>query len=296
LVQMLNAAANIGITAGPAVSGLLLLFPKQGFVNQLNSAGWITSVMLVIAVTLLMVQLEEPPSTKSSASAQPTPKRRCSCVQLSSWRQPLFWICVISQLAVSLMAAVLEVMLPIVITDTFHYQPFVTSALLAVLTAGLTAVCLLTRYLDGIFTDRCWILTGVVLLVAVTGMAFPLWTEAAGFWGFAVGAIMLGVPPLSLIRGPTRALITKRSPQEEQGALQGIMDGAWSLAQFVGPLLAGRVSEASDGDRHAFWALLASAAAVQVLVIMFGFPWMGEKGQNSAQRASAKASDGNQEV
>eukprot|EP00435_Cladocopium_sp_Y103_P068356 s148_g31.t1 len=143
----------------------------------------------------------------------------------------------------ALLLAILEVVPPIVLTTQYGMPPSATAVLFGIVSAVVLAVFAVTAAIGSRISRRGLMCVGVASIFAGGLWAEFGWTTGAKLWEFIGPFCILATAPAPLIRTPARAVYTSHLPISIQGVMQGISESAFSLANFLGPILGSYVAE-----------------------------------------------------
>jgi len=237
---MFGAVFGIGIVLGPVLGGSLI---RYGFAAPFAAAALIDAI--TIALTLRLLPNVRPASKAASFREAARVVARDPGVRSLVVRHLLFIF------AVTYFFTVFSLFLK----RELDIGPAVSSGLLAGagLIGGISLLALVGP-LARRFGEWAVAEGGFVLLVlAYTALAFvhQLWAFGAALGVWAIGAASIE-PTLT-------ALLSKRAPANERGAIMGFNDAANNLALIVAPVLGGA---AIDANPHLVGIVPACVAAL----------------------------------
>lgn len=265
----LNTVRSLGILIGPFSSTILFLLPEQGFFNQLNSSGWVICIVNLVGIILCRrfvdhVALPE----ENKLSDIENEKNNHSSVSI--WKTPAIWICLSFQVITALLLAILEVLPPLVLDKEFQIQPWGTSVVFGGASFIVLGLFTGTAFFGHHWSRRSIISVGVGATTAGGIWAFTSWLDGLSFIEFVLPwLILIAVPPV-LIRTPARVLYTSHVPQRMQGWMQGISEGLFSFANFLGPILGSHLVGKDGLSGIRYWMLVM--VLLEFCLVAFGFP------------------------
>jgi len=242
---LFGAVFGLGIVLGPVVGGSLIRF---GFAIPFACAATIQAVTIVLTLRFL-------PATTPVAGAKASLRAAAALVVRSSAVRSLVVRHLLFIFAVTYFFTVFSLFLK----RQLGVGPEVSSWLLAGAGAvgGITLVVVVGP-LAKRFGDAAIAQAGLALLVvAYTALAYAheLWIFGAALGVWAIGAASVE-PTLT-------AMLSKRAPPEERGAIMGFNDAASNLALIVAPVLGG---EAIDLSPQLVGVIPAAAAFLALAI------------------------------
>lgn len=262
----LNTLRSLGTTIGPFSSTILAVLPQEGLFNELNSAGWAIAIVNLFGLLLVWRFLDDiPPVPKVTTNDIEQNKAKDTAV----WTNPVLWICLLFQVVTALLLAILEVIPPIVLTTQFGMPPSATSVLFGIVSLVILAVFAVTAAIGSRISRRSLMCLGVGSIFAGGLWAEFGWTTGAKLWEFIVLWVILATAHAPLIRTPARAVYTSHLPISIQGVMQGISESAFSLANFLGPILGSYVAEEGGLPGLRFLMLLLVSVECSLLIVGF---------------------------
>jgi hypothetical protein len=237
---------NVGMTAGPALSAVALLFVSPGLVLVVNAATFAVSALLISNVTL----------GRSGDAGDAAPTAAWGGMRTVSRLPGVFVLIAVSSGTV-LAGAMMNVAEPILSVGPLHGGDSGYGLLVSLYGIGMVAgtivnsrasssvACLRVRWLVGLG------LTGAMLLAS--GMAPALLLAAATFMLTGTGNAM--------VTGPEMRLLQELTPERMMGRVFGLHDAVQNTAFVLAFGLSGALL-ATAGSRGVFVA----AGALMVLV------------------------------
>ena len=261
----LNTMRSLGTFIGPFSSTILCVLPKEGLVNELNSAGWAIALVNLIGFVLCLRYLDDLPVPKVTSNEVEQTKAQDS----SLWTAPVVWICLLFQVITALLLAILEVVPPIVLTTQYRLPPTATSLLFGVVSLMVLGLFACTGAVGSRVSRRSLMCVGIAAIAIGGAWAEYSWTAGGSFLDFVLPWTVLAVAPAPLIRTPARALYTSHLPRSVQGMMQGISEAAFSLANFLGPIGGSHV--AAQGGLRGLRLLMILLVFLETTLMMVGF-------------------------
>ncbi|MDB5029124.1 MAG: major facilitator superfamily 1 [Candidatus Eremiobacteraeota bacterium] len=242
---LFGAVFGLGIVLGPVVGGLLI---RYGFWAPFAAAALIEAITIALTLRFL-------PETSPHGGAKANLRRATRVVMTD----PRVRSVVVRHLLFIFSVTYFFTVFSLFLKRQLDVGPEVSSGLLAGAGAvggiALIAVVdpLAKRYGDVVVSQ-----IGLALLVvAYTALAYvhALWVFGAALALWAIGAASVE-PTLT-------ALLSKRAPPDERGAIMGFNDAANNVALIVAPVLGG---EAVDLDPHLVGIIPAIAAFLALAI------------------------------
>jgi MFS family permease len=242
---LFGAVFGLGIVLGPVLGGSLI---RYGFAIPFACAALIQTVTIALTLRFL-------PETTPVGGAKASLREAAAVVV----RAPAVRSLVVRHLLFIFAVTYFFTVFSLFLKRQLGVGPEVSSWLLAGAGAvgGITLIVVVGP-LAKRFGDAAVAQAGFALLVvAYTALAYAnaLWVFAAALAIWAVGAASVE-PTLT-------AMLSKRAPPEERGAIMGFNDAASNLALIIAPVLGG---EAIDLSPHLVGVIPAAAAFLALAI------------------------------
>jgi DHA1 family tetracycline resistance protein-like MFS transporter len=242
---LFGAVFGVGIVLGPVLGGSLIRF---GFAVPFACAALIQTVTIFLTVRFL-------PKTTPVGGAKASLRDAAALVV----RAPAVRSLVVRHLLFIFAVTYFFTVFSLFLKRHLGVGPEISSWLLAGAGAvgGITLVVVVGP-LAKRFGDEAIAQAGLALLVlAYTALAYAnmLWIFGAALAVWAIGAASVE-PTLT-------AMLSKRAPPEERGAIMGFNDAASNLALIIAPVLGGA---AIDLDPHLVGVIPAAAAFLALAI------------------------------
>ena len=265
----LNTARSLGTLIGPFSSTILFLLPEQGFFNQLSSAGWVICIVNLFGIILCLRYVDHVafPEENKLNDIEKNEKNNHSSVSI--WKTPAIWICLSFQVITAFLLAILEVLPPIVLDKEFQIQSWGTSVLFGVTSLIVLGLFTGTAFFGHHWSHRSIMSVGVGAITAGGTWAFASWLDGLSFIEFVLPWLLLIAIPPVLIRTPARVLYTSHLAQRMQGRMQGISEGLFSFANFLGPILGSHLVGKDGLSGIRYWMLVM--VFLEFCLVAFGF-------------------------